>query len=95
MGNSRPAFFIKERGNREMKISVGNEKFKGEMYGLQFEKGVADVSKEDEEKARKLARLIGYTIIEEPKEEPKKPATKKAATKKAASKKATKKNEDK
>ena len=65
-----------------MKISVGNEKFKGEMYGLQFEKGVADVSKEDEEKARKLARLIGYTIIEEPKEEPKKPATKKS-TKKA------------
>lgn len=62
-----------------MKIKI-NKDLSINHAGFAFRNGIAEVAPEDEEKARRISRLLGYEIIEdkaqeapneEPKEEPK------------------------
>lgn len=47
-----------------MKIEVSNKKFSGEQNGFHFVKGFAEVKEGDEAKAKRIANVLGYKIIE-------------------------------
>lgn len=71
-----------------MKIVVNNKGYNAKIGVIHFVNGVAEIEKEHEDEARKIAEQCNFPIVEdEKKEAPKKEAPRKAAPRKAAAKK--------